>query len=351
MKLLTQELYAVPRSENEGAFNRKDVYHYNHLQQSIMNATKALIGGVPYPVFIIDGQECCIVAENEAAKTAKNNSSLIGEKIDDVVYNLELQSNGEPLTLAFFNKQWYQLKQRLFEWEGTELLIMELQPRPGIPDAAALESWKEMIALMLHRFRSPLTGITGYLDMMDDEIENAHHKKWLNNINKGIDHLYDMMDELEKLYNIPSNYDDTDSENVVALEVIREVILEYPEAKDSFFEITGDKEAAFSCNPTSLRRVLQMLIHNSVEYSDPEAQSIQIRLIPGSGIEITNGGKAIPDELCKALFKPFTTSRADNLGIGLTMALLYAKQFGGTILNTRNEDGAIAFRLLFPVHK
>ena len=66
-------------------------------------------------------------------------------------------------------------------------------------------------------------------------------------------------------------------------------------------------------------------------------------------IKISNEGSAIPPEINDHIFHPFVTSKANNLGIGLTMALIYTNQFGGTIFQTENgEESKISFTICFP---
>ena len=98
----------------------------------------------------------------------------------------------------------------------------------------------------------------------------------------------------------------------------------------------------------SLSKVLQLLIDNALRYSD-EGSPITITQLSSKYIKISNEGSPIPPEINDHVFHPFVTSKANNLGIGLTMALIYAGQFGGTIFQTENgENGRISFTICFP---
>ncbi|MTI86495.1 MAG: HAMP domain-containing histidine kinase [Balneolaceae bacterium] len=349
MSLMNQKLFTIDGyNSKEYAFNNNDEYYGKTLQHTIMEFARAFIADISHPIFIIDSETNRIIYANEAATPVQGEYDLVGEQFKAAVQVFAKDITDE--SIAFFNRQWYNLKEKSFEWENSTFLIKELQPRPGVPDQDTLETWKNMIAVMLHRFRSPLTGMTGYLDMMEDQSQNESHKKWFALINKGIDHLYNMMDEMEALYNIPANYNDSKSSETDAVAIINNIILNLPSEiqKKIAFE-QADENITFTCNPLNLKQIINVLLKNALEHSANENEPIQITINANRYIQISNPGKVIPDSIRKNIFHPFVTSKANNLGIGLTMALLYAYQFGGSVFLTRNsEECGISFTLCFP---
>ena len=94
--------------------------------------------------------------------------------------------------------------------------------------------------------------------------------------------------------------------------------------------------------------VVKLLVENALEYS-PENSPVVISQLSENSIKISNECFNMPEEVKEHIFHPFVTSKSNNLGIGLTMALVYANQFGGTIFLTEDgSDGRVSFTICFP---
>ena len=60
-------------------------------------------------------------------------------------------------------------------------------------------------------------------------------------------------------------------------------------------------------------------------------------------------GPGVPSAVLATLFQPFTTTKADGMGIGLALSQRIAAAHGGTIDVTNNPDGVATFRLTVPI--
>ncbi|MDF3605236.1 ATP-binding protein [Paracoccus sp. DMF-8] len=100
-----------------------------------------------------------------------------------------------------------------------------------------------------------------------------------------------------------------------------------------------------------LEQVLVNLIQNAQEvlagHPDPEIRiSVQRR---GDRIElsVTDNGPGLTPQAWENLFIPFSTSKADGLGLGLVIAQGIARDFGGDLLADPPEPGRGAtFRVI-----
>lgn len=62
-------------------------------------------------------------------------------------------------------------------------------------------------------------------------------------------------------------------------------------------------------------------------------------------VEIENTGERIPDEAVNKIFEPFYTTRRGGTGLGLAIARGIARNHGGDLWVSRNDDGAVAFTI------
>jgi two-component system sensor kinase FixL len=66
-------------------------------------------------------------------------------------------------------------------------------------------------------------------------------------------------------------------------------------------------------------------------------------------ITVLDNGPGIPDEIRNRVFEPFVTSKAEGLGLGLSICATIAESHGGTIAFEDNPDGGTSANLILPV--
>lgn len=345
---MRQELTALLEPNTEDEFDLFDSYYSSVSDYSQMDVIKTLIEDVSHPVFIVKSNTRKVLAVNKCARKGITSHSVVNSPFDALLSVTDEVIVGQPIT--FFDDTWYNVSERTFLLHNEVYLSITLTPRPEAPDERMLANWKHMIALMLHRFRSPITGISGYLDLLKEESTDNQVNKRVDKIDFGVAQLIDMMDELETLYHIPTNFDQTKLEPTDVAALIYKVCINLPEEQRKRINFLQKSDPVpFRATSDSLERVLSLLIQNAIEHSEGADSSVSISLLSDKYIKISNESSGIPEDIRTHLFHPFVTSKANNLGIGLTMALLFAQQFGGTIFQTENgENNRVSFTICFP---
>lgn len=347
MNTLTTELCITAGKHIDYAYYTNDSFPYESSDEELMNLTQTFIADIPHPVFVVGKDSQKIVFANNFA-AANRQELLKGLFFDEVVQVWGQEIGG--LTLSFFDKHWYSLHTKDFTWQGDSYQVIELRKREDIPDTETLKTWKNMIAVMLHRFRSPLTGIGGYFDMLREGNTDEATEKKFSAIQNGFDKLYDMMDELELLYNIPGEGTETAAAYTNVELIAKGVVLSYPaDVKKRLKLNINSEDTGIRCTPANLQFILKSLIQNAVEHSDEGDILIDFSADKGKSITVCNKGEVIPEHLTSQIFYPFITTKTINLGIGLTQAYLYARQCSGTIVLKENSaEKGICFSVCFP---
>jgi K+-sensing histidine kinase KdpD len=347
MQILKQEFsnIAVAKDEHQGKITLVDHGGYNPAGEYSMDIIQNFITNSPNPIIIMDGDTRRITMANTSAILGSDKMELIGEVFEEAFPVIGTDSHGAKL--VYLKEQFHTFKETDFDWDGKDLRRVEFLHQTDAPDNQTLETWKKMIAVMLHRFRSPLTGVSGYLDLLKDNGSTDEQKKQVAHISDGIDRVFDIMDELETLHNIPTDYG-TPSSPVGNLQPILDVALlkksEEEKKRIQFTEPEGPTQ--INCNPASLKIILDNLIQNALDHNNGK---VQIEILEHNLIRIHNEGTPIEQEIINNLFYPFITTKATNLGIGLTMALMHARQFKGSIFLSENStEKGISFDIYFP---
>jgi two-component system sensor histidine kinase DctS len=93
------------------------------------------------------------------------------------------------------------------------------------------------------------------------------------------------------------------------------------------------------CDRTLVEQVLLNLTRNAIQAMEadtpPAARLLRIRVRraqPGwVAFAVADGGRGIPPEIGRQLFTPFFTTRAEGMGLGLSLCRSVAEQHGGTL--------------------
>lgn len=301
------------------------------------------------PTFIIEMDSRKICDVNETVISGCDNYNPIGKDIDKIVY---IEKNiGSALSPAFFNGQWFNLQQETLIWEGSPHIKISLQQRVGVPDFDTLHSLKKMIGFLLHRLRSPLTGMQGYLDIIEERTEDESNTKHLEKVNKGIEQLFDLLDDLESLQEISLKTVELNNYSADPETIIDEIISNYPDEVQDHITFTPPANPhLLRCSPGDLKRILSALVDNAIEHAPVnEGNQVTIEFPSANAVKISHNGNPIPKSIAQQLFFPFVTGKATKLGIGLTMAMLYAKRYKGSIFLTDNSPfRGVSFTFCLP---
>jgi two-component system sensor kinase FixL len=121
----------------------------------------------------------------------------------------------------------------------------------------------------------------------------------------------------------------------------------------SVFEFAPDTEDVL-VDRVQIQQVLINLMRNAMEaMRESDRRELIVRTIrEGDGrvaIEVADTGPGISDEIAARLFQPFVTSKANGMGIGLSISKRIIEAHGGTISVSRNSEGGATFRFSLPV--
>ncbi len=102
-----------------------------------------------------------------------------------------------------------------------------------------------------------------------------------------------------------------------------------------------------------IQQVLINLMRNAIEaMRDCERRELVVRAAPGGDgtvtVEVADTGSGIPAEIAEQLFKPFVTSKANGMGIGLSISRRIVQSHGGDLKLARNGDDGATFVFSLP---
>jgi PAS domain S-box-containing protein len=213
----------------------------------------------------------------------------------------------------------------------------------------------DLIAMLAHDFKGPLTTIVGFADVLaDDERFDGESRQYLGMISSSAMRLAALATDTLALSRLEQN------ELALALDevdfggLVREVVRVLGVTRPIELRVYGDHIVIG--DPSRLRQVIENLIGNAIKYS-PGGEPVEVAVRPrGKQVELTvrDRGIGIPESERAKLFGRFArASNARALGIagtgfGLYLSKTIVELHGGTIDVESVEGHGATFRVVIP---
>src|SRR5690625_1158874 len=350
-----------------------------------------VLSDVSDPVFIVTEDQKVSLA-NEAARRGCRGADPSGRLLHDLVHFAEEVNDFSP---AWFSNEWLEVASKPFRWRGTDYTKVVLKKRKRVPSQDTLLTVQNMIAVLLNRLRSPLTGLQGYTELIKDDLDPMslcvttksntptdpaddkpiddgsctgpikrselisksekrildQKQSWYSQVYDGVQQLFDILDDLELFHHgLSRSNGSTAAVHSWPDEIVKKVLLNHsPEERKRVSYTSSTPRTPLNCHPSVFENIISILIENALENSSKSEIVISLESPTPNGIKVTNRGPVIPDEILDYLYFPFVTSRSDKLGLGLTMAQLIATHQGALLyLSENSPEKGITFTLCLP---
>ncbi len=204
-----------------------------------------------------------------------------------------------------------------------------------------IEAQRELMRAVSHELRTPVARIRFGMEMLADEDEYEYRMQQVEMIDKDIEALNTLIDEIMTYAKLEQGTPSLDFEKIELEDVLKQVAVETEALKTQKIihlnpladGVIVDAERRY------LHRVVQNLVGNAVRYCDH-----QVNISGGINAEtgmayvcVEDDGPGIPEEDRKRVFEAFArlddsrTRASGGYGLGLSIVSRIAYWFGGTI--------------------
>jgi signal transduction histidine kinase len=228
----------------------------------------------------------------------------------------------------------------------------------------ASEAKSHFIGVISHEFRTPLTAIIGYTDLLSTGVSGKltpTQDRQLDRIRASAWHLTQLVDEILTFSRIEAGRETVTVEDADLLLIVREArSLVAPAAASKGLGLVCEMPEAGAVpvrtDPGKLRQVLLNLLGNAVKFT--ERGGVTLRVIPEPGrvvIEVQDTGVGIADEHRDRVFERFWQATGDGrravsgAGLGLTVSRHLIELLGGSISVESTPGQGSTFRFHLPL--
>ena len=208
---------------------------------------------------------------------------------------------------------------------------------------------KEAVVNVSHDLRTPLTALSGYVELLKGEHLSPAGQRYLSQIEDRAQAMQAMTEELFR-YSLAAEETALTLEPVDLRAAVEEALLSFYGA----FQQKGvvpqlslpQGPVTRQLDKTALSRVLGNILTNALKYSPGE---LAVALSPAGVLTFSNPAPGLDPVSAGRLFHRFYTveSSAQSTGLGLSIARELTQRLGGTI-SARWESGRLQVELTFP---
>ncbi|MFK7800971.1 MAG: sensor histidine kinase [Anaerolineae bacterium] len=223
------------------------------------------------------------------------------------------------------------------------------------------------LANMTHEFRTPLSAIMGYADILGREVKNMGHDDWardLSEIRNASNQLFFMINQLLDMAAIEEDQSSVTAGEVEVSSIIREVkasVLAAIAEQNNQLNITIAPDVdVMRTDVSKLRKILVHLLDNASKFTISGEVSLDITTLTRDEKEhvrfvVKDTGAGMNAEQVVRIFDPFTqadeslTRSYEGTGLGLYISSQFVEKMGGTIAVLHSEPGeGSTFEVVLP---
>jgi signal transduction histidine kinase len=224
----------------------------------------------------------------------------------------------------------------------------------------------EFVSAVSHELRSPLTSITGALDIVLSEYAGRLSEKQRRYAQLARDSCTKLNQVVDDLLDVAR------SERGRMPVSLTPILLDElgRDAVERFRPAAQQKRVTLECktvgsairimgDPDRLSQVLSNLLSNAIKFT-PEGGLVEVELFGPSvasthvGVAVFNNGEPIPEEARERIFEKFERldpgdRQVGGTGLGLAISRAIVEAHGGRIWALNRPDGGAAFRFVLPI--
>ncbi len=217
------------------------------------------------------------------------------------------------------------------------------------------------LAVMSHEMRTPLNGLLGSIQLLQDRELDSEESACLDTIRVSGAHLLELVNDVLDLSKLETGDEVARREPTDPAALVERVLLPLrPLAQAAGTELdwrwVGRAEPVLALDIRRLGRVLVNLVGNAIKFTSGGRVSVELTMTPGRDLEIrvADTGIGIPPEDLERIFEDFErldssyARKAEGTGLGLGICRRLMTVMGGEIAVDSRAGAGSTFTLRFP---
>ncbi|SEO49112.1 two-component system sensor histidine kinase NtrB [Propionispora vibrioides] len=219
-----------------------------------------------------------------------------------------------------------------------------------------LVSLGELAAGVAHHVRTPLTTLSGYLQVMLGRLENDQYtvkRDTLEVLLDEVSYINDVVKELVLFAKPPVNKEPQVDINRILHEALLLTFKDLGGEKINIHKQLATNLPLVALDVNLVKQAVVNIMQNSLEAMAEEG-TLTVKSWLNSELNmlvigIYDTGNGIPTEILSRIFEPFYTTKLDRMGLGLPIAHRIISEHGGFIHVNADEQGGTKVKIYLPI--
>ncbi len=207
----------------------------------------------------------------------------------------------------------------------------------------------ELAAGAAHEIRNPLAVIHGFLSLMNHGLSVDERKSFqVELLLKELERINSIVEEMLMLAKPRAPV-----MKAKRIDYVLEEIISFITANNQAFTIQVEMEKAMVwIDDKQIKQVVHNLLRNSIEAMGGAGRMEITGMVKRNQycIYLKDSGTGIPKEVQKSIFYPFTTSKENGTGLGLTIVKTILQNHGGDIELVETSEKGTTFMMTLPIN-
>lgn len=216
----------------------------------------------------------------------------------------------------------------------------------------------EIVGLVSHDLRAPLTVISGYLDLMTRNLDDDSRAKAVGSAQRSAVRMQELLEDLLAATRAEEMFSPTELLAVDLNEVATDTVSSFEHTSPHVLHLRSQCSATVLGEERRIRQVLVNLLTNAMKYSPADTNiyislSCDDRLVT---IAVEDEGSGVPKDMRETIFERFarleseTGARHPGVGLGLYIVRAIVESHGGrVVVEDRSAGPGARFVVTLPL--
>jgi len=348
------------------------------IEKLIFGATKIGEGDLSHRVEITSKDEIGHLAEsfNHMAEQLTASNWSIQSANNDLEEELSRRMVAEKELLKAQNELEKRVDERTKELIETNIrLKTEISERKDVQKALLIEkehaeiatrAKSEFLANMSHEIRTPMNAILGFAEILEKEIVDSQHKKYLETINSSGKTLLNLINDILDLSKIEAGKLDLNPTPISLRSISEEIGAIFSQKLDEKgldykLDIDPNIPEAVMLDEVRLRQILFNLVGNAIKFTEVGSIELALKVISHNDdsntceiiITVSDTGIGIADDQAVVIFEAFHQQNTPEntfyggTGLGLAITKRLVEMMNGIVSVDSEVNVGSTFLILF----
>ena len=312
-----------------------------------------------------------LVHESRREETMAAIAHAIAAKSEFSFETLAIDADGKPVAVVVRGTAVFREGNENGQLAGFYGIIQDITEQKEAAEAllrardearAEARAKSDILAVISHEIRTPISGILGLIDQIRRERSESERSRALTLVEDSSEALLKTLDatlqrtraEQERTVEEEEEFRPAD-----LIERVAELFRPLARRKGLAIDVDAPARDCVMGQPARIQQILANFVSNAIKFTPTGRVSLSV-LAPEPGstdwtftVEDTGGG--IDPERMKTIFQPFagsapdTLGRASGSGLGLSITHDIARQLGGSVNASSSPGGGTRMRLVLPL--